>query len=493
MIAKELNNSYLLGIDIGTSSLKVALVDTQGNKAAEYRSVNKILQPAPGFVEQDAEETWWQAVCKGVRHCLAKSGLDAKQIVGICASGMVPNLCPLDENGNVVRPSILYRDNRAIAEVRALQQAHGLNFTQQDVLPKLLWLKNNEPESYARIRMVLNSHSYIVYKLTGQCSSDRDSAGIFGEVYDSEARGWFSGRMEQMGLSSTVLPPLYDPLDIVGTVHEGAAAETGLAVGTPVVAGTGDSYTILVGSGVVEAGEGLIYLGTAGTFLGLKTSLIDVLHKDSPFLTGDALFVGNILMGGEISRWFKDSFLGCEAYSLEKLEAMAAKIAPGADGLFALPHLLGERTPKKNPLSKGVLFGFTNAHTLAHAYRALLEGVAYALRDSYEAANLPLKRIVICGGGANCVLWRQIIASVLGCQLEYLPTADNVLGTAYMAGLALGLFSEFSTIQGSWLREKEVISPDEAMVTCYNKNYGFYKNLNTLLRPAYEQLALLGY
>ncbi len=487
------NNTCLLGIDIGTSSLKLALIDLSGKRLAEYRSASSILQPAPGFVEQDPEAAWWQAVQAGARHCLDKSGVAAENVAGICASGMVPNLCGLDEDGTVVRPAILYRDNRAIAEVQALQDAHGVAFTQQDVLPKLLWLKNNEPGSYARIATVLNTHSYIAYKLTGKLSSDHDTAGIFGGVYDEENRRWMPDLMEKFGLSPKVLPPLYDALDVVGEVTPAAAAATGLAAGTPVIAGTGDSYTAFVGAGVVGAGEGLIYLGTAGTFLGLKRPLAELMRQKSPFVTGDAVFVANVLMGAEISRWFKDDFLGLGDMPIAALDAEAATVPPGADGLFALPHLLGERTPVKNPLAKGVLFGLTNAHTRAHAYRAFLEGVAYAFRQSFDAAGVPLSRVVVCGGGANCVLWRQIIASVLGREMEFIPAADNVLGTAYLAGLALGLFDGFAPIRDVWLKEKETVPPDAAMQAVYERDFPFYKNLNILLRPAYERLAALGY
>ncbi len=486
-------NTCLLGIDIGTSSLKVALVDLAGNRLAEYKQPSAISQPAPGFVEQEPEAAWWQAVQAGIRHCLRESGAAPGDVAAICASGMVPNLCPLDENGKVVRPSILYRDNRALPQVRALREAGGGEFTQQDVLPKLLWMKHNEPARYARVRTVLNSHSYVVYRLTGSMSSDHDSAAIFGGVYDPAGRCWLPERMAALGLDPAVLPPLYNPLDIVAGVSAEAAQLTGLAAGTPVLAGTGDSYTALVGAGVVDAREGLIYLGTAGTFLGLRSPLAGLLGKTSPFISGDAVFVGNVLMGGEISRWFKDSFLGAPQLDIRQLEAEAARVPAGADGLFALPHLLGERTPQQNPLARGVLFGLTNAHTQAHAYRALLEGVAYVLRDSFLASGAGLDRVAICGGGAASPLWRAIIASALGQTLTFLPAADNALGTAYLAGLALGLFNGFATIRDEWLREKVDVPPDSAMQARYDRDFPFYRELGALLAPAYEGLAELGY
>ena len=481
---------YLLGIDIGTSGLKMALVDLGGRTVARYHQASAIMQPAPGYVEQDADAAWWDGVVAGVRHCLAQSEVRSEEIGGICTTGMVPNLCPLDADGNVVRPAILYRDNRAIREVEALNRQYGGGFTLQDVLPKLLWLKRHEPESFGRIRMVLNTHSYVAYKLTGAYSTDDGSADIFGDVYDCEEKSWMVEKVRDIGLDPAILPPVYTPMDVVGTVHQRAADLTGLAPGTPVLAGTGDSYTVLVGSGVVNAGEGVIYLGTAGTFLGLKTSLADLLPtKTCPFISGDVAFIGNVLMGGEISRWYKDSFLGQPDMPLAELDKLAEAVPAGSDRLFALPHLLGERTPVENPLAKGAFFGLTNAHTRAHAYRALLEGVAYVVRDSAEAAGVPLERIVICGGGAGCRLWRSIFAAVLKRPLEYQPSGGNALGTAYMVGLALGLFNDFSVIRDEWLRDKEMVPVDDAMAMRYDSYYAFYKELNALLGPAGQKLA----
>ncbi|MCI8478373.1 MAG: hypothetical protein HFE97_08500 [Oscillospiraceae bacterium] len=484
-----MEQAYLLGIDIGTSSVKTVLTDTCGHRLAEYCCCYNTIQPQPGFVEQDPDQTWWTGACQGIRACLEQSGISPAGIAGICASGMVPNLCPLDAQGRPVRPAILYRDNRAVVQTSRLRARFGWNFSLQDVTPKLLWLKEHEPEAYGRIEQVLNAHSYIAYRLTGRYSSDHDIAAIFGEVYDDQTHAWLPERMEAIGLDPKVLPPLYWPTDIVGTVTSQAAQETGLAQGTPVVAGTGDSYTILLGTGTVAANEGLIYLGTAGTLLGLRDSL-DHMRGTCPFITGGAQFLGNVLTGGEITRWCKDALLsGTLDYAA--LEQAAAAVPAGAEGLYALPHLLGERTPTPDPLARGVLFGLTTAHTAGHVYRALLEGVAYALRDSYEHAPLPLTRLVIGGGGSRCALWRQIIADVLGRPLTSVPNGDNALGTAYLAGVALGIFDSFNTVRDQWLNTGTIITPDREQSDQYDTYFHFYQQLNTLVRPAYQALAAL--
>lgn len=483
-----MSETYLLGIDIGTSSVKVVLTDRQGRRLGEHSRAHEIVQERPGYVEQDAEDAWWRGAKEGILRCLEQSRVAAERIAGICASGMVPSLCPLDADGNVIRRAILYRDNRAIDQTNRLNEKFGPGFTLQDVTPKLLWLKENEPERYGRIAAVLNAHSYVAYRLTGAYSADTDIAAIFGEVYDIDENRWRTERMAAMGLNPSVLPPLYRPTDVVGTVTAKAAAETGLSEGTPVIAGTGDSYTILVGTGTIEAGEGLIYLGTAATFLGLTRSL-DELRGALPFLTGEARFLGNVLMGGEITRWFRETMRCGDSADHDVLEDLARSTPRGAEGLYALPHLLGERTPRPDPLAKGVLFGLTNTHTAGHLYRALLEGVAYALRESYENAYMPLKRLVVGGGGGKSALWRQILADVLGRELEYMPEADNAMGTAYLAGLALGVFGGFRPMKEEWLRDKQVIVPDPAAGALYDGHYGFYKQLNAAMGPLYALAA----
>ena len=484
-----MEKAYLIGIDIGTSSVKTVVTDYRGRRLAQHCHTYATSQPLPGYVEQDPDETWWTGAREGIRVCLEQSGIPAAAVAGVCASGMVPNLCPLDGQGRPVRPAILYRDNRAVEQATRLRARFGWNFSLQDVTPKLLWIKENEPECYEKIEMVLNAHSYIAYKLTGQYSADHDIAAIFGEVYDEQARVWLPERMQAIGLDPKVLPPLCWPTNLVGGVTQEAAAQTGLLAGTPVVAGTGDSYTILVGTGTVDAGEGLIYLGTAGTFLGLSDSL-DHMRGTCPFITGGARFLGNVLTGGEITRWFRESLVDGRA-DYTQLEEQAACIPPGAEGLYALPHLLGERTPVADPLARGVLFGLTTAHGMGHVYRAFLEGVAYALRDSYEHNPLPLSRVVISGGGGNCALWRQIIADVLGRPLTSISNGDNALGTCYLAAMALGMFDSFRTVRDEWLSGARTITPNPEHQAVYDRYFPFYQQLNALVRPAYQGLQAL--
>ena len=482
--------NYLLGIDIGTSSTKVLLTDLGGVRLAQHTALYRTLHPQPGYVEQKADETWWAGAKEGIAAVLSKSRILPDEIAGVCASGMVPNLCPLDKDGHEVRPTILYRDNRAVLQVRALKEMSGFDYSAEDVIPKLLWLKENEPENYARTRIFLNSHSYIVYRLTGRYSIDHDIASIHGDIYDRQKQVWLPEKMEQIGLDPSLLPPVYWPFDIVGSVTKEASFETGLAEGTPVICGTGDSYTACVGSGTIEKDDSLIYLGTAATMHGLNASL-DEAYGKLFFSGGNARFIGNVLTGGEITHWAKDAMYRGSGLTYDDLESAAASVPAGSGQLFALPHLLGRRTPVEDPLASGVLFGLTNAHHIGHIYRALLEGVAYNLKDSLLASGFEPRRIVLFGGGSRCGLWRQIFADVLGKELEYCADADNAIGTAFLIARALGLYDSFDVIRDSWLHKKDLIGPDRRNRAIYADLFAFYKELEAAMRPLYARHSAL--
>ena len=481
-----MNKNYFLGIDIGTSSIKVLLTDTDGQRVASHTHLYETLQPFPGYVEQEPESTWWIGAKKGIAACISESRISSNEIAGLCIAGMVPSLCPVDSNGKVVRPAILYRDNRAVEEATALSEKTGLNFTLQDIIPKLVWIRNHEPDNFKKIRCILNPHSYISFKLTGAFSIDHDIASIYGNVYNLKTHNWMPERMQAIGLDPSLLPPLFWPLDAVGEVTKEASIETGLSAGTPVFCGTGDSFTALLGSGTVNKNEAIIYLGTAATLLGLTSSLDDS-RGECLFETGQGVFLGYCLTGGEITHWAKDKMLdGCQI-SYDKLEAAAAKEHPGCDGLVALPHLLGERTPIADPLAKGAFFGLSNTHTLGAIYRSLLEGVTFVLKDSFAYQQYSLKRLALMGGGANCRLWRQIIADIFEQPLIFQPQADNALGTAYMVGMALGTFDSFRIMQDSWLSNKEIIEPNPVNVEIYKEVFPFYRDLNAAMRKLYPQ------
>ncbi|MGI9952649.1 FGGY family carbohydrate kinase [Moorellaceae bacterium AZ2] len=483
------NGRYLLGIDIGTSSCKGVLVDLKGRILGSHSTKYTLLQPKPGWAEHDPEVHWWGDLVLVVRRCLQQSGVDPRNIAGVSVSGMVPNLCALDSDGRPVRPAILYRDNRAVAEVQELNSRFNLSLGAADVVPKLLWLKRWEPENYRRTHVILNAHSYIIYKLTGIPSADCDTANTFGGIFDSERLTWRTDLVSAMGLDPQKLPPIFRPTDVVGRVTAEAARATGLAPGIPVVAGNGDSFMSLVGTGVVHAHEAMIYLGTAATMFVCLTDLEKV--ASGPAISGGyARFVANILTGGELTRWFREQLIPDEEMpNFAALEAMAQEIPPGSEGLIVLPHFMGKRTPESDPLARGVILGLTTAHGGAHLYRAFMEAVGFAIRDCYEREKVSVKRLAVTGGGACSRLWRQIIADILGMSLEYRAKADAALGNAYFAGFALGYFTDFNAIEHEWLEVDEVTTVNSDAHRIYERYFDLYRSLDTLMKPAYHLLA----
>ncbi|MGI6331352.1 MAG: FGGY-family carbohydrate kinase [Zhaonellaceae bacterium] len=480
---------YLLGLDIGTSGCKGVLVDIHGNIKASLTTRHSISQPQPGWAEHDPEKNWWDEMVTIIKHCLTTSGINPKDIAGISAGGLVPNLCPLDEEGNSVRPAILYRDNRAVVEAQELSEEFNLTLGAADVTPKLYWLKKYEPENYKKIKVVLNAHSYIAYKLTGNFNADCDIANIFGGVFDLEKQDWNYDLFKRMGLNPEVLPPIFRPTDVVGTVSKEAAAATGLAPGIPVVAGNGDSFMSLLGAGVVDPGDAMLYFGTAGTMLVCEDSLVKS-ASSQVIRKGSVEFLANILTGGELTRWFREQLqIGENVPDYPTLECLASEIAPGSEGLIILPHLMGERTPDNNPLAKGVVMGLTTAHTGAHIYRALMESFGYALLHSLEQTDAVIKRVVATGGGAKSSLWRQIVTDITGLPLEYISKSDAALGNAYFAGYSLGLFSDFAPMKNEWLKVDEVTKVNPESHKIYSRYFNLYKEINSMLKPAFVSLA----
>ncbi|QGP91107.1 Xylulose kinase [Neomoorella glycerini] len=483
--------SYFLGIDTGTSGSKGVLVDLKGRIISSYTTRHTLLQPQPGWAEHDPETHWWGDFLTIVHHCLQEVQVNPQDIAGISFSGLVPNLCPLGADGRPVRPAILYRDNRAVKESQEINRLFNLSLGTAEVTPKLLWFKRHEPEHYRQTRVVLNAHSYLVYKLTGKFSTDCDTANIFGGIFDHRRCQWRTDLVAAMGLDPAMLPPVYRPTDIVGRVTPEAARITGLSPGIPVVAGNGDSFMSLLGAGVIHPGEAMIYFGTAGTMLICLTNL-DQIASGPAISSGQVKFLANILTGGELTRWFREQvMLTSTPPDYADLEKMAQKISPGSEGLIILPHFMGERTPVVNPQARGIILGLTTAHTGAHLYRALMEAFGYALRDSYEQTKIPLKRVVATGGGARSQLWRQIVTDILGLPLEYTAKGDAALGNAYFAGYALGYFPNFEGIKNEWLQVEEVTTVNPTAHQFYEYYFGLYQILNKKLAPVYPQLAQL--
>ncbi len=476
--------SLYLGLDAGGSSIKGVLADRDGQVLAMQRIPYETMHPATGWAEQDAEY-WWEATRSILGHFVEKCPSMKTELAGIMVSGMVPNLVPVDEDGQVVRPAILYRDNRAVDECKMLQERFGLHFLMQDVIPKWIWLRDHEPEHFKRTRLLLGTHAFLAYRLTGNPNIDADTAGLYGHSsFDAES-GWNETLFRKLNLPASVLPPHYLPTEAVGYVREQWKKEFGIEGDIPVYAGAGDSLAAILGTGAVHKGDGMIYLGTAATMWVLEEELSHMARK-LIFGSNRLHFVSNVLAGGDSVKWVQ-ALMQISDAELEALEEAARRIPAGSDGLMFLPHLLGIRTPVPNAMARGSVLGLSAGHTPAHFYRALLEGVAYSLYQGYEASHRKAERLLITGGGAQCSLWRDIVANVFRLPVEYYEKSDGALGLAYFAAYAREDFSDFSRLE-SWLGSSITVMPDSANSECYKREYARYGQLDQAMMESYPIL-----
>lgn len=491
--------SLLLGLDIGTQAAKGVLVRTDGVVVACASLERGPQHPCPGWVEMDAARDWWGYAVQLIRALLAAVP-DPAPVAAVGVSALVPCLCPLDEAGAPLRPALLYSDNRALAELAWVNERLESPLTAQAVTPKLRWLQQHEPETFARARTFLSAHNYVVYRLTGELSMDYDTASIMGGIFDAGTRQWDAARCRTLDLPPALWPPLYPATAVVGQVTAEAARATGLPAGTPVITGTGDTFPTIVGCGAVEPGDAMIAFGTTGLLTVTRRPLVESAagpHFDDATGGAAVTWGANVLSAGRLVRWFADTFAQAERVVAARtggdefalLEAGAVRVLPGAEGLFVLPHWLGRRTPTPDPHLRGALLGLTPSHTLSHLYRAVLESFAYNLRQGFDPLRPAVRRLVATSGGARSPLWRQIVADVLDAPLEYHPQSGGPLGIAFLAGYAVGLIGDFTAIKQRWLRQAETTVPDPAAVACYRQLFPLYETFDQALAEAFARLA----
>ncbi len=497
--------SYLLGIDISTTATKALLIDEQGNVAAVAAAEYPFETPQPLWSEQDPA-LWWQGAIQSIRGALAQAGVDAAAIRGVGLTGQMHGLVLLDERGEVLRPSILWNDQRTAAqcdEIRArLGKARLIQLTGNDALtgftaPKILWVREHEPAVYARARHVLLPKDYVRYRLTGAYGMDKaDGAGTL--LVDLKKRDWSVDVLNALEIPAEWLPPLFEGPAITGQLTPAAAAATGLRAGTPVIAGGGDQAAQAVGVGAVREGIVALTLGTSGVvFATANGPFVEPegrLHAFCHSVPNRWHLMGVMLSAAGSLRWYRDTFAPGAAYDL--LLAPAQAIPPGSDGLLFLPYLTGERTPHPDPLARGAFVGLTVRHTLPHCTRAVLEGVAFGLRDSFElmkAAGLSaIRQVRVSGGGAKSALWRQILADVLNAELVTVNTTEGAAyGAALLAGVGAGTWSSVEAACDATIRLTGQVAPVAAQSAAYEKYYALYRALYPALKPAFEGVAQL--
>lgn len=483
----------VLGIDIGTGSTKGVLVDGGGRVLATVVVAHGVRLPQPGWVEQDADAVWWRDVGVVARRLLAEASVELR---AVCISGVGPCVVPLSRSGAPLRPAILYGiDTRAEAEVRALTEALGEDeilartgslLSSQSAGPKILWIRNNEPETWDRTEKVASSSSYVVLRLTGEYVLDHHTASQYQPLYDLEARAW-DARWSSGIVGSLELPRLAWPGEVVGTVTPAAAGESGIPAGTPVCAGTVDAWAEGVSIGADRPGELMIMYGstfflTATTRQSLRSPALwstNGVWPDAPSLAAGTA------TGGLVAGWLAE--LASESHGA--LAAEAATVAAGADGLVVLPYFEGERTPLFDPSARGLIAGLTLRHGRAHLYRAALEGVAYAIRhilEAFTATGVEIARVHAVGGGVEGALWPQIVSDVTG--LDQLLAPDGVsasYGDAVLAAIACG----FTTRDERWPAERRAVAPRAEPAARYDELYAVFRELYPATRRQAHELA----
>ena len=495
--------TYLLGIDVSTTATKALLIDEAGAVVAVGASQYPFETPRPLWSEQDPG-LWWQGLVASVRGVLAEAGVPPEDIAGIGLTGQMHGLVLLDQAGEVLRPSILWNDQRTAAECDEIRARLGrerlIQLTGNDALtgftaPKILWVRRHEPEVYARVRHVLLPKDYARYRLSGVFAMDKaDGAGTL--LVDLRRRDWSDEVLAALEIPRAWLPPLFEGPQITGHLSEAAAAATGLRAGTPVVAGGGDQAAQGVGVGAVKAGIVALTLGTSGVVFAASAEPVvepeGRLHAFCHAVPGRWHMMGVMLSAAGSLRWHRDTFAPGQAY--DDLLEPAGLVPPGSEGLLFLPYLSGERTPHPDPLARGAFVGLTLRHGLPHLTRAVLEGVAFGLRDSFglmQAAGLPpVEQVRVSGGGARSALWRQILADVLGVELVTVNTTEGAAyGAALLAGVGAALWPNVDAACTATIRVTGQVPPRAEAVAAYAALYPHYQGLYPALRGTFTGLA----
>lgn len=496
--------SYLLGIDIGTSACKVAVFDRNGKVLAAENGDYPVYYPREGWAEQNPEE-WWKAVCGAVRRTVAAAGIDAGEIAGVGIDGQSWSAIAVDRGGKVLTNTPIWMDTRAQSICDRLNEEIGAeeifkvagNSLQPSyTTAKILWYRENLPEVYKNIYKILQSNSYIAFKLTGEMTQDV-SQGYGLHCFDMRKGCWDEEMCGRLGIPREFLPEICASDKIIGTVTREAALESGLAEGTPVAAGGLDAACGTLGAGVIHPGETQEQGGQAGGM-----SICTEEYKADPRLIlgfhvvpGQWLLQGGTTGGGGVMRWFEKEFADYERLkkeetgvsSLNQLNEIAEKTAPGCDGLVFLPYMAGERSPIWNPYAKGVFYGLDFSKSKGHMVRACMEGVALSLRHNLsvaEEAGARVKVLRAMGGSANSLLWTQIKADITGKPIV-VPASDTAttLGAAILAGVGTGFYRDYEEAVGLTVSETRRHEPNKDNREIYDRTYETYLKLYQALEP----------
>jgi xylulokinase len=497
-----MSNTFFLGLDISTTSSKALLMDEHGDVRAVASSPHTLQTPKPLWSEQSPLE-WWEAASASIRSVLETAGIGGERIAGIGLTGQMHGLVLLDEAGQVLRPAILWNDQRTQRQCDEIHERIGrerfIQITGNVALtgftaPKILWVKENEPDVYAKARHVLLPKDYIRYRLTGQYALDKaDGAGTV--LFDLRSRNWSSEVLEALGIPASWMPQTFEGPELTGQVTADAASVTGLKPGTPVAAGGGDQAAQAVGVGAVEPGVVALTIGTSGVvFATTPSALIEPqgrLHAFCHAVPDRWHFMGVMLSAAGSLQWYRDTL--APHMSFDELLKEAESIPAGSEGLQFLPYLSGERTPHPDPLARGAFIGLTLRHSRAHMTHAVLEGVAFGLKDSFrliqDAGLGAITQVRASGGGTKGALWRQILASVLEAELVTVNTTEGAAyGAALLAGVGTGAWTDVVSACNTVIKLTGSTLPDPAQIDAYRKAYPLYRELYPALKSSFEKM-----
>ena len=490
--------NYYIGADLGTSSLKLLLVDAKGSILNSVIKNYEVYYPNPGWSEQNPED-WWTAFVGGVGELL--SDFDSKCVKGLSVAGQMHGLVILDENDNVIRPAILWNDGRCNKETEYLNAVVGkqkLSDCTANIAfagftaPKILWLKNNEKENFDKISKIMLPKDYIAYRLTGVHSIDySDASGML--LLDVKNKCWSKEMLDICDAKEEQLPKLYESFDCTGEVLPEIAQLLGLPDGVKVAAGAGDNAGAAIGTATVGEGKCNISLGTSGTiFISSEKFGVDKFNALHSFCHSDGGYhlMGCILSAASCNKWFYEEILKTNDYTGEQAEITDENL--GSNHIYFLPYLMGERSPINDTDARGLFIGMRPDTRRQDMVQAVLEGVAFAFRDNLEIAKslgIDVKVSTICGGGAKSKLWQKIIANILNIELE-IPAVEEGpgLGAAMLAMVTCGEYDSVSKCAEKLVIKKETIKPDAEIVVRYEKIYQKYRKIYPSIKELYKEL-----
>lgn len=487
---------FYIGIDLGTSSVKLLLMDDNGKVRNIVSREYPLFFPHPGWSEQRPQD-WYKESIEGVKELL--QGFDAKEVAGISFGGQMHGLVALDEKDEVIRPAILWNDGRTTKECDYLNQIIGkeklseytanIAFT-GFTAPKILWMRENEPENFKRIKKIMLPKDYLAYKLTGTfCTDVSDASGML--LLDVGNRRWSDEMCEICHITKEMLPKVYESYECVGTVKPEIAEELGLAANVKVAAGAGDNAAAAVATGTVGDGKCNISLGTSGTiFISSKKFGVDENNALHAFCDANGAYhlMGCMLSAASCNKWWNDEILQTKDYAKEQEQIKKL----GENHVYYLPYLMGERSPYNNPNARATFIGMTLDTTRADMTQAVLEGVAFALRDSFEVAKklgLKIERTKICGGGAKSPLWKKMIANILNIKVDVLETEEGPsLGGAMLAAVACGAYENVEQAATQIVKVVETIEPEPELAAKYEARYQQYRNIYPACKNLFDKI-----